>query len=489
MSAIRSLHLAQAWCNYTYALLEHRSCITLSALSTPDSGLIKSAESNQRNQRNHSNQRSYIGLILMKSIIISGLLVLTVFSVTAQTTIIHCGRLIDGKSNNVQTQVSIIVEGNKIIAVEKGFRNPSGDEKLVDLSKKTVLPGLIDMHVHLESQVSKDYAIQRFVLNEADIAFQSSVYARLTLLAGFTTVRDLGGSGVNIALRNAVNKGLVVGPRILTAGKSIATTGGHADPTNGYSNRLMGNPGPKEGVVNSPEEARQAVRQRYKDGADLIKITATGGVLSLAKDGSGPQFTPEELKAIIETARDYGMHTAAHAHGTEGMKRAVLAGITTIEHGTKMTEEVMDLMKQKGTYYVPTIIAGKSVGENAKIPGYFHPLVVPKALEIGPAIQETFRKAYKRGVKIAFGTDSGVSPHGDNAKEFGYMVEAGMPPMEAIKSATSTNATILGMATEIGSIEPGKLADIIATDENPLDNIHTLENVSFVMKDGVIYKL
>lgn len=424
----------------------------------------------------------------MKHILTCFLVLGVVITGAAQRTVIHCGKLIDGKSDHVQTEMTITVEGNKIVSVEKGYRKPGAKDKLIDLKAKTVLPGLIDMHVHLESEVSKDDALNRFVLNDADIAFQSAVYARVTLLAGFTTVRDLGGSGVNIALRNAVNKGLVPGPRIFTAGKSIATTGGHADPTNGYSVRLMGNPGPRDGVVNSPEEARQAVRQHYKDGADLIKITATGGVLSLAKDGSGPQFTDDELKAIIETARDYGMHTAAHAHGTEGMKRAVLAGITTIEHGTRMTEEVMDLMKERGTYYVPTIIAGKSVGENARIPGYFHPLVVPKALEIGPAIQETFRQAYKRGVKIAFGTDSGVSPHGQNAREFGYMVEVGMPPMEAIKSATSVNAGILKMGDQIGSLEAGKLADIIATDDDPVSNIRTLESVFFVMKDGVLYK-
>jgi imidazolonepropionase-like amidohydrolase len=285
-----------------------------------------------------------------------------------------------------------------------------------------------------------------------------------------------------------VNQGLVVGPRIFTAGKSIATTGGHADPTNSYRKDLMGDPGPKEGVINSPEEARQAVRQRYKDGSDMIKITATGGVLSLAKDGSGPQFTDEEIKAIVETAKDYGMHTAAHAHGVEGMKRAILGGITTIEHGTKMNEEIMDLMKQKGTFYVPTISAGKFVAEQAKIPGYYHPLVAPKAMEIGPQIQETFRKAYKRGVKVAFGTDAGVFPHGDNGKEFTYMVEAGMPAMEAIKSATVTNAGILGIADKVGTIETGKLADIVATDENPLTNIKTMEKVSFVMKEGVVYK-
>lgn len=408
--------------------------------------------------------------------------------VYAQKTIIHCGGLIDGKASDVQPQMTLVVEGNKIVAVEKGFTKPGKDDKLIDLSKKTVLPGLIDMHVHLEGETNKDQALQRFTLSKADVAFRSTVYARKTLMAGFTTVRDLGGSGVNVSLRNAVNQGLVVGPRIITVGKSIGTTGGHADPTNGYRDDLMGDPGPKEGVINSPEEAREAVRQRYKEGADAIKITATGGVLSIAKDGSGPQFTDEELKAIVETARDYGMHTAAHAHGAEGMKRAVEAGITTIEHGTKMTEEVMDLMKQKGTFYVPTISAGKFVAEQAKVPGYYHPLVVPKALEIGPQIQATFNKAYKRGVKIAFGTDAGVFPHGDNAKEFGYMVEAGMPPMEAILSATVVSAGILGMSDKIGTLETGKLADLIAVDENPLKNIKTLEKVFFVMKDGVVYK-
>lgn len=406
----------------------------------------------------------------------------------AQKTLIHCGSLIDGKNKQLLQQVTVVVEGNKISSVDKGFTKPSEGDKLIDLSKKTVMPGLIDMHVHLESETSKDALVKRFTQNEADIAFQSTVYAKRTLMAGFTTVRDCGGSGVNISLRNAINAGVVVGPRVLTAGKSIASTGGHADPTNGSRKDLMGDPGPKEGVINSPEDARKAVRQRYKDGSDFIKITATGGVLSVAKDGSGPQFTQEEVNAIVETAKDYGMITAAHAHGSEGMKRAVLAGITTIEHGTLMTEEVMDLMKQKGTFHVPTIIAGRSAAEYAKIPGYYHPLVVPKALEIGSKIQENFGRAYKRGVKIAFGTDAGVFPHGDNAKEFGYMVEGGMPAIEALLSAMQVNANIIGWADKVGSIEKGKMADIIAVDEDPTKNIATMTKVSFVMKDGVVYK-
>ena len=418
------------------------------------------------------------------------LLVLFSFSFlssSAQKTFIHCGRIIDGKGNDAQSQMTIVVEGDKITSVLKGFAAKGEGDILIDLSQKTVMPGLIDMHVHLEGETSRDQALQRFTLNEADIAFRSAAFAKKTLLAGFTTVRDLGGTGVNTALRNAINQGFVVGPRIFSAGKSIATTGGHADPTNGYRKDLMGDPGPKEGVINSPEDARKAVRQRYKDGSDLIKITATGGVLSLAKDGSGPQFTDAELKAIIETAKDYGMHTAAHAHGAEGMKRAVLAGITTIEHGTLMTEEVMDLMKEKGTFFVPTLTAGKFVGEQAKIPGYYHPLVSPKAAAIGPQIQRTYTKAYKRGVKIAFGTDAGVYFHGNNAQEFALMVEGGMPPMDAIKAATVVNAGILNMTDRIGTLEAGKLADIIATDENPLQNIKAMEKVTFVMKEGVVY--
>ncbi|MFK8105147.1 MAG: amidohydrolase family protein [Saprospiraceae bacterium] len=406
----------------------------------------------------------------------------------AQKTYVHCGQLINGKSSEVVKERTIIIEGNKIIAVEKGYKEAGKEDQLIDLKDKTVLPGLMDMHVHLESQSSKTRYMESFRLNESDLALKATMYTRRTLMAGFTTVRDLGGTGINVSLRNAINRRYVEGPRIYTAEKSIATTGGHADPSNGLKQDLMGDPGPREGVINSPAEAKKAVRQRYKNGADCIKITATGGVLSVAKDGQGPQFTTEELEAIVATANDYGMITAAHAHGAEGMKRAVLAGITSIEHGTKMTPEVMRLMKEKGTYYVPTISAGKFVEAKAKEPGYFPEVVVPKALEMGPLIQATFGRAYQAGVKVAFGTDAGVFPHGENAKEFIYMVEAGMPAMKAIQSATMTAAELLRIDDELGSIEAGKLADIIAVQDNPVDKIETLLDVKFVMKDGIIYK-
>nr|WP_299169115.1 amidohydrolase family protein [uncultured Allomuricauda sp.] len=406
----------------------------------------------------------------------------------AQETYLQCGKIVDVQSGKVLSEKTIVVSGNSIKSIQNGYKTGAAEDKVVDLKNKTVLPGFIDLHIHIEGQSSPSAYIQRFTDNEADVAFQSTVYAKNTLMAGFTTVRDLGGSGVNIALRKAINKGSVVGPRIFTAGKAIGTTGGHADPTNGMKKSLMGDPGPKEGVVNSPEDGKKAVRQRYKDGADVIKITATGGVLSVAKSGQNPQFTIEEIKAITETAKDYNMLTAAHAHGDEGMQRAVKGGIKTIEHGTLMSEETMDLMIQYNSFLVPTITAGKQVTEKAKIPGYFPEVVAQKARDIGPKIQGMFQRAYKKGVPIAFGTDAGVFPHGENAREFSYMVEAGMPIMAALKSATVTNAELLGMGSNLGQLKEGFLADIVAVDENPKDNVETLKNVVFVMKEGKIYK-
>jgi imidazolonepropionase-like amidohydrolase len=407
---------------------------------------------------------------------------------SAQRTILHCGKLIDVTKGQVLSQYTIIVEGNKIAAVQAGYANGSGSDKVIDLKNKTVMPGWIDSHVHMEHETNPNRYMETFTYNPADYAFQSVVFSERTLMIGFTTVRDLGGSGVNISLRNAINKKLIVGPRIYTAGKSIATTGGHADPTNGYRKEIMGNPGPDAGVANGPDECRQAVRQRYKDNSDLIKITASGGVLSVAKSGENPQFTEEEIKAIVETAKDYGFKVAAHCHGAEAMKRAVKAGVHSIEHGTYMDDEVMQLMKQHGTYYVPTITAGRAVGDSAKIPGYYPELVRPKALAIGPKIQGTFAKAYKAGVKIAFGTDAGVYAHGKNWLEFVFMNDAGMPVMEAIQSATVAASDLLGVSDIIGSIEKGKLADIIAVDGDPLKDVQVMGKVSFVMKDGVVYK-
>lgn len=425
---------------------------------------------------------------MQKSILITLCLFLFISSILAQKSFIHCGLLIDGINDDIQNEMTIVVEENRIIDILSGYQEGGTNDLLIDLKNKTVLPGLMDMHVHLEMETSPKRYEEKFRLNDADIAFRSAEYARKTLNIGFTTVRDLGGTGINVSLRNAINQGWAVGPRIYTAEKSLATTGGHADPTNGSRRDLMGDPGPKEGVLNSVDDAAKAVRQRYKNGADLIKVTATGGVLSVAKDGQGPQLNQEELNAIVRTANDYGMTTAAHAHGDEGMQRAVKAGITSIEHGTLMSDETMDLMIEMGTYYVPTITAGRFVAEKAKIPGYYPALVVPKALAIGPQIEKTFANAYKRGVKIAFGTDAGVFPHGENGKEFQYMVEAGMPPMAAIQSATMEAAKLLNIQDHLGSISKGKLADIVAVDGNPLEDITSMTRVAFVMKDGEVMK-
>lgn len=407
----------------------------------------------------------------------------------SQQTYLHCGAIFDAPRGKLLKEQTIVVEGNKIIQLQKGYIQPMGEyTTVIDLKNKTVLPGLIDMHVHIENEYNATSYINQFVDNDADTAYDAALYARRTLLAGFTTVRDMGGSGVNVSLRDAIREGKIPGPRIFTAEKAIGTTGGHADPTNGSRKSLMGDPGPAQGVINSPEDGKKAVRQRYKNGADCIKITATGGVLSVAKNGQNPQFTIEEIKSIVSTANDYGMHVAAHAHGDEGMYRAVLGGVTTIEHGTLMSVRTMDLMKEKNAYLVATITAGKQVAEKAKIKGYFPDVVTPKALEIGPQIQDTFGRAFKRGVPIAFGTDAGVYPHGLNALEFGYMVEAGMPEVKALQSATITNAQLLKSENELGQIAVGFYADIIATDSNPLEDIKTLESIPFVMKNGLVYK-
>ena len=410
------------------------------------------------------------------------------FGAQAQKTFLHCGQLIDVEHLKVLKEKTIVVEGNKIVEVVDGYAKAGPNDKTVDLKNSTVMPGLMDMHVHVETETSPNRYLDGFTQNDADVAYGAMRLAERDLMAGFTSVRDLGGSGVNIALKKAIQKGFVVGPRIYTAGKSIATTGGHADPTNNYRKDLMGDPGPKEGVINGPEDAYKAVRQRYKEGSDVIKITASGGVLSMSANGENPQFTEEEVRAIVSAAKDYGFKVAAHCHGVEAMKRAIRGGVSSIEHGTLMDESVFPLMKQYGTYLVPTIIAGRSAADSAKIPGYYPPMVTKKALEIGPKVQATFAKAYKAGVKIAFGTDAGVYAHGKNWIEFRYMVEAGMPIIESIQAATWNAADLMGTQAILGSIEKNKLADIIAVPGDLTKNIELMGQVQFVMKDGVVYK-
>lgn len=405
-------------------------------------------------------------------------------------TLIHAGSLIDGRTDTVRKDVTLIIDGERITGLADGFTVPAAGDTVIDLKSATVMPGLMDMHVHITSEQSgaAGYA-ERLYLNPADVALRATTYARKTLLAGFTTVRDCGaGDKLNLAMRDAIAKGWVDGPRIHAAG-SVTTTGGHGDGTNGLNSQLQHLLADEQtGVANSPDEIRRVVRQRYKDGADLIKIAATGGVLSLAKSGQAPLFTDDEVATVVVTAKDYGMKVAAHAHGDVGMQRAIRAGVASIEHGTYMSDETIKLMKEHGTYYVPTISAGRFVAEKAKVDGYFPGIVRPKAAAIGPLIQATFQRAYQAGVKIAFGTDQGVAPHGDNAKEFIYMVEAGMPPMKAIQSATLEAAKLLDVEKDLGTVEPGKLADLVAVSGDPLANINLMTQVSFVMKAGKVYK-
>ena len=426
---------------------------------------------------------------MKKFSIVVFLLLFNFLQVLSSATVIHAGLLINGESSVPSPEMSIVIEGSKIQAIETGYITPDSEDEFIDLSGYTVLPGLMDMHVHLSSEYSKNSYQERISLNAGDYAIRAVSNAEKTLMAGFTSVRNLGDSGgVSISLRNAINKGIVIGPRIFSSGTTIASSGGHGDSTNSLNQSLTSDPGPAEGIVNSVNDASKAVRFRYKEGADLIKITATGGVLSNAKNSQNPQLTEEEITQIVNMAKDYGFKVAAHAHGSEGIKRAVRAGVHSIEHGTLMDDEGMRLMREKGTYYVPTIIAGLWVAEKAQDPDFFPELVRPKAAEIGPQIKGTFGKAYQAGVKIAYGTDTGVSAHGNNATEFKHMVEAGMPPMKAIQSATVEAAKLLGEYEQLGSLAEGKVADLIAVNGNPVEDITILEEVDFVMKSGRIYK-
>ena len=409
---------------------------------------------------------------------------LNIFSAT----IIYTSSYIDVNTGSIKNNYSITIDKNNIKSIDKGFIDIV-DNNLIDLRGYTLMPGLMDMHVHFgqEYQSKSERPIK---VERETSAIMASKHALTTLKAGFTTVRQVGDSGlVAISLRNLINSGQIDGPRIYTSGKSIATTGGHADPTNGKDSDSYEYPVAEDGVINGPYDAYTAVRQRYKDGADGIKLTVTGGVLSVAKSGDNPQFTEEEVEAVVKAAKDYGMWVAVHAHGAEGMKRAVIAGVDSVEHGTFMTNEIMDLMINRGTYYVPTISAGEFVAEKAKIDNYFPEIIRPKAASVGPQIGDTFNKAYKRGVKIAFGTDAGVQPHGTNWKEFVYMVKFGMPPMETIQSATISTAKMLDIDSTLGSIEVGKIADLIAVNGDPIQDIKVMEKISFVMKEGKVISI
>ena len=416
----------------------------------------------------------------------------TLTSAAAAPVMVDCGRLLDVKAGTWRERVTVTVADGRFVSIAP--QGGGGGERL-DLTHLSCLPGLMDMHTHLtsETQPQADALRDTLTLNPADRAFRSVGYAEKTLLAGFTTVRDVGAgrSGVDIALKRAIAQGLVRGPRMFVAGTGLTSTGGHGDPTNSLNRRFadaLGDPGADEGIVNGSEEARHAVRARYRDGVDLIKISATGGVLSQAVSGQAPLFTDDELRAIVQTARDYGFHVAAHAHGAEGMKRAIRAGVHSIEHGTYMDDDVIRLFRKHGTWFVPTISAGKFVAEKARLPDYYTPIVRPKAAAIGPLLQATFGRAWKAGVKIAFGTDAAVFPHGENAREFGYMVEAGMPPIDAIRAATTSAARLLGVQGRIGLVEPEFLADLIAVEGDPLKDVGALQRVRFVMKDGVVVK-
>ena len=394
---------------------------------------------------------------------------------------IKCGGLFDSAAGKMLTDQVVTIEGNRFSSVES-FNNQTID---LDYGKQYCLPGLMDMHTHLSFENNPDFYIQKYQNNEADVAFNSVLFAQRTLAAGFTTVRDVGDMfNVTIALKKAINNGTIPGPRVFTAAKSLATTGGHADPSNGYRDGLFPHTTPEHGVINGPSDAMRAVRQRYQDGADLIKITATGGVLSQAASGDNAQFNDDELTALMATAKDYGFKVAAHAHGKAGMLRAIEAGVASIEHGTYLDDEVIKAMKKHGTYLVPTLIAGDWVTEKAKIDGYFPPVVAKKAATIGPVIAGSFNRAFKAGVNIALGTDSGVSEHGRNGEEFGLMVKNGMNETQALQAGTVNAAKLLGQEKNLGQIKAGYLADMVVVNSNPLEDINVMNQIQVVIKDG-----
>lgn len=409
----------------------------------------------------------------------------------AKTFVLKAARMFDGRSNSMITPGLVVVSDGKIVGVGTGAKIPS-DAKEIDLGDATLMPGFIDAHTHLTMMYREDYA--RAALDGlrkpiSEMALDSTVNARVTLMAGFTTVRDVGSRDyLDTGLRNAIDRGVVPGPRMLIAVHAIGATGGHCDETGYREGALGAETGPEVGVVNGADEARRAVRLAHKYGATVIKTCATGGVLSLADAVDTPQLTQAELDALVDEAHALRLKTAAHAHGAEGAKRAIRGGIDSIEHGTFLDEEAMEMMKQRGTYYVPTLMAVQGLTEQIQRGVPIPPAIKVKAEDAIAHVHQTFQKAISKGVKIGLGTDAAVYPHGRNAEEFHQMVDLGMKPIDALKAGTSNDADLLGLANKIGTLEAGKLADIVAVPGDPLQNIRQTEHVFFVMKEGVVYK-
>ncbi|MCC6228607.1 MAG: amidohydrolase family protein [Phycisphaerales bacterium] len=408
--------------------------------------------------------------------------------------VVRCGTLLDVPGKPAKKSVTLVVKDGAVESILPGLDAkvsiPAGAAiEELNLSEQWVLPGLIDCHVHLAMEFTPDSRLRMMAENDVDAAFRSVAFAKKNLLAGFTTVRDLGAGGdVVLKLRDAIDRGDVIGPRIIAAGKAISVTGGHADPTNGLRSDVFGLAGVDEGVADGADACRKAVRNQIKLGADCIKLTATGGVLSVSTAGLAKHFFDDELKAIIDTSHAMGRKAAAHAHGVDGINAALRAGVDSIEHGTYLDDESVRLFKDKGAFLVPTLLAGETVSTNAKIPGYYLKVVADKASMVGPRMLEMFRKAHDGGVKIAFGTDTGVSPHGENAREFALMVKGGMTPEETIVAATITASELCGVSRLVGTLEPGKRADLISVPGDPLADISVLESVIAIVKDGVVVR-
>lgn len=409
-----------------------------------------------------------------------------------KTYVLKAAALFDGKSDTLVTPGLVVVTGGRIVAVGAGATIPTGAE-VIDLGDATLLPGFIDAHTHLTFSYSDDYnkkELETLQKTIAESALDASVNARVTLMAGFTTVRDVGSRDyLDVGLRNAIAHGDVPGPRMLVTVHALGSTGGHCDDQAGYRQGLFGQEaGPLDGVINGPDQARYAVRLDHKYGADMIKVCASGGVLSPTDDVDTPQLTQEELNAIVDEAHSLHRKTAAHAHGAEAAKRAIRAGIDSIEHGSFLDDEDLNMMKERGTYLVPTLMAAEGLQEKFDRNVYLPPAIAAKAHLAINSLHGTFQRALAKGVNIGLGTDAGVYPHGRNAEEFHQMVDLGMKPAAALKAGTSSDANLLGIADKVGTVEPNKLADIVAVPGNPLQNIRLTEHVFFVMKEGVIYR-